>query len=62
MQDNNVKYPVRINLFVTEEMDDTLDDMAEMMGITKHDYIRFVIGQTLASYKESVRLLQEKIK
>lgn len=55
------KYPVRIQLNVSEEMDDNLDDMAEMMGITKTEYIRFIIGQSLMGQKQAVEVLRDKL-
>lgn len=55
------KYPVRIQLNVSEEMDDNLDDMAELMGITKTEYIRFIIGQSLMGQKQAVEVLRDKL-
>lgn len=55
------KYPVRIQLNVSEEMDDNLDDMAEMMGITKTEYIRFIIGQSLMGQKQAIDVLRDKL-
>lgn len=55
------KYPVRIQLNVSEEMDDSLDDMAELMGITKTEYIRFIIGQSLMGQKQAREMLREKL-
>lgn len=58
---SNKKYPVRITLFVTESMDDQLDDYAEIMQITKHEFIRYALGQALLGYSKSVDLLREKV-
>lgn len=55
------KYPIRIQLNVSEEMDDNLDDMAEMMGITKTEYIRFIIGQSLMGQKQAIDVLRDKL-
>lgn len=55
------KYPVRIQLNVSEEMDDSLDDMAELMGITKTEYIRFIIGQSLMGQKQAIDVLRDKL-
>ena len=54
-----LKYPIRINLFVSEEMDDSLDDIEALMGISKHEYIRFIIAQSLAGQKQAVSILRD---
>lgn len=58
---NNAKYPIRLNLFINEEMDDSLDEISQLMGITKHEYIRFIIGQSLAGHREAVQFMKEKV-
>lgn len=55
------KYPIRIQLNVSEEMDDNLSDMADLMGITKTEYIRFIVGQSLMGQKQAVDVLREKL-
>lgn len=55
------KYPIRIQLNVSEEMDDSLDDMAELMGISKTEYIRFIIGQSLMGQKQAVEVLRKQV-
>ncbi len=57
-----LKYPVHLNLFIGEDMDNALDELSELMGITKHEYIRFIIGQALAGYRDGIRILQEKVR
>lgn len=58
---SNKKYPVRISLFVTEKMDDQLDEYSEIMQITKHEFIRYVLGQALLGYEKSVDMMREKV-
>ncbi len=58
---NNPRYPIRISLYITEEMDDSLCDLSELMGISKHEYIRFIIGQSLCGHKEAAKFLADKL-
>lgn len=53
------RYPIRLTVFVTEEMDDHLDDMAELMQITKQEYIRHVLGTSRMGYVKAVDVLKE---
>lgn len=55
------KYPIRIQLNVSEEMDDNLSDMADLMGITKTEYIRFIVGQALMGQKQAVEMMRDEV-
>ena len=55
------RYPVRIQLFVTESMDDQLDDMADVMQITKPELIRYILGQALIGQKAVIDAVKEKV-
>lgn len=55
------KYPIRIQLNVSEEMDDNLSDMAELMGITKTEYIRFIVGQALMGQKQAIEMMRNEV-
>lgn len=56
------KYPIRIQLNVSEEMDDNLSYMADLMGITKTEYIRFIVGQSLMGQKKAVEMIRDEVK
>ena len=56
------KYPIRIQLNVSEEMDDNLSDMADLMGITKTEYIRFIVGQSLMGQKKALEMMRDEVK
>ena len=53
-------YPVRLTLFVTEEMDDQLDDIASIMNISKNEFIRFQLGNALLGVNKAVQVLKDK--
>lgn len=57
----DAKKEVKIALFITEKMDDQLEQMACLMGITKHEYIRFCIAQSTLGYKTSIEFIQKKL-
>lgn len=54
------KYPIRLTVFVTQDMDDHLDDMAEMMQITKQEYIRHVLGTSRLGMESAVKVMRER--
>lgn len=50
------KQDIRIQLFVTERMDNDLDDMSELMGLRKNEVIRMAIANYVAAYKGGMQL------
>lgn len=54
------KYPVRLTLYITEEMDDQLDDIANIMNISKNEFIRFQLGNALLGVNKAVEVLRNK--
>lgn len=54
------KYPVRIPLYVTPEMDDQLEDIAKIMNISKNEFIRFQLGTALLGVDKAVQVLKDK--
>lgn len=58
---SNPKKDVRLQVFVTEQMDDTLMDLAELMGMHKNDVVRVAIAQYVASWNQSVKMVKEYV-
>lgn len=56
-----MKYPIKINLFISEEMDDRLDDVCEVMGVAKHDFIRVTLGNALMGFDTAKKVFREKV-
>lgn len=50
------KRDIRIQLFVTEEMDDKLDFLAESMGLRKNELIRMAIANYLGQWNQGIEL------
>lgn len=50
------KRDVRIQLFVTAEMDDKLDFMAENMGLRKNELIRMAIANYIGQWNQGIEL------
>lgn len=57
MNCNGRKYPIRIQLNVSEEMENNLATIADLMGITKAEYIRFIVGEALMSQNQLVKMM-----
>lgn len=60
MAEREKKYPVRLNLFVSSEMDDMLDDMCDVMQISKNEYIRYCIGASLMGMRKAGEVMREQ--
>lgn len=54
------KRDVRLQIFVTSKVDDRLDEMAEIMGLTKNELVRYFISQGLMGYDAGVKVLREQ--
>lgn len=50
------KKDIRIQLFITEKMDDRIADISELMGISKQDFCRTAIAHYLMSINTSINL------
>ena len=49
---------VRLQAFVTPEVDDRLDDLAEVMGMHKNEIVRVAIANYLFGMQESVKIVK----
>lgn len=54
------KRDVRLQIFVTAEMDDKITDIADIMGMTKNEICRYAIGQLVLGYETGVSILKQK--
>ena len=57
-----VKQDVRLQIFVTSEMDDRISDMAELMGMRKNELIRTAIATYIAQWNKSVEIVGDMMK
>lgn len=55
------KRDVRLQIFITPDMDDKLCDIAELMGITKNELVRYSIGTLCASWKTGIDLASKEV-
>ena len=53
---------VRLPVYVSCDIDDKLDDMASVTGLTKVEIIRQAIAQYMLGYDISIKLLRQEIK
>lgn len=56
---SKMKQDVRLQVFVTSEMDDNLDTLSELMGMRKNEIVRVAIATYVAGFKQSVGLVRE---
>ena len=57
-----VKQDVRLQVFVTSEMDDRISDMANLMGMRKNELIRMAIATYIAQWNKSVEIVGDMMK
>ncbi len=50
---------VRLQIFVSADIDDKLDDLSEVMGMHKNEIIRVAIANYLFGISESVNIVRE---
>lgn len=61
MSNYDSKKDVKYQVFVTAKMDDQVSQCAELMGMSKNEFIRYCLAQGVAGYNASVSLLRERI-
>lgn len=52
------KRNVRLQIFVSSDVDDRLDDLSEIMGMHKNEIIRVAIANYLFGLSESVNIVR----
>lgn len=55
----DIKKDVRLQVFVTDSMDDKLADLAKIMGMRKNEIVRVAIATYLASWNQSIDILKD---
>lgn len=50
---------VRLTVFVTAKMDDQLDDIATLQGLSKHELIRTALANYIGSWNQSIELVRQ---
>lgn len=55
------KRDVKLQVFITPSMDDKLDDISSVMGMTKNEMVRYAIGQLCAGYDASIKIMHERV-
>lgn len=56
-----MKKDIKYSVFVTSAMDDDVSVIAENMGISKNEYVRYCIAQGVLGYKQSLKLVSENL-
>lgn len=50
---------VRLQIYVTSTMDDQIDDIANLMGLTKADFIRYALANAINAQNQTIEILRE---
>lgn len=50
---------VRLQIYVTSSMDDQIEDIAEIMGLTKSDFIRYALSNAINAQNQTLQVLKE---
>ena len=50
---------VRLTVFVTAKMDDQLDDIATLQGLSKHELIRTALANYIGGWNQSIELVRQ---
>lgn len=59
MKTNSNFRNVRLQIFVSDDIDDKLDDLSEIMGMHKNEIIRVAIANYLFGLSESVNIVRD---
>lgn len=52
---------VRLTVFVTPKMDDQLDEIATLQGLSKHELIRTALANYIGGWNQSVQLARQLV-
>ena len=58
-KNNKTKKDVRLQVYVTSNMDDQIDDIAEIMGLTKLDFIRYALSNAINAQNQTLQVLRD---
>lgn len=50
---------VRLTVFVTPKMDDQLDEIATLQGLSKHELIRTALANYIGGWNQSIQLVRQ---
>lgn len=53
------KRDVRLTVFVTAKMDDQLDHISDLQGLSKHEVIRLALANYIGGWNQSVELVKQ---
>lgn len=58
----NSKQDIRLQIYVTEAMDDKIDFMAESMGLRKSEFIKLAIANYIGQWSQGVEIAKSYMK
>ena len=55
------KKDIRLQVFVSAQMDDKITDIADVMGITKNGFVRYCIANGVLGFEQTYKLMNENL-
>lgn len=52
--------PIRMQVYITEKMDESLEGLSELMGMGKNELVRYAIGNLVAGYNTGLAFAKEQ--
>lgn len=56
-----MKQDIKLQMYITEKMDDLISYYSELQGISRSDFVRMCISQTVMGYELSVKMIREEV-
>lgn len=50
---------IKFQMYISEKMDDSIVQVSELMGISKSEFVRMCVAQTLFGYNKGVEMAKE---
>lgn len=53
------KKGIKFQMYISEAMDDSITQIAKVMGVSKAEYVRMCVAQGNLGYENSIQLMRE---
>ena len=56
-----LRQDIKLNMYISEKMDNQISYYAELQGVTRSEFVRTCISQTVMGYELSVKMIKEEM-
>ena len=53
------KKGIKFQMYISEAMDDSITQIAKVMGVSKAEYVRMCVAQGSLAYENSIQLMKD---